>query len=581
MGREKNKPKCHLPRRQFLGMLGASAAVTFPGPLQMLISSLIDGMTMSAQAQVTGAIVKPRNFIYVNLPGGPPRWVWDMPLMPYRTEAIIANPHVATRFTSSTQSGYVTNAITRAGVTLNMPSLWNQNIPTVGGGQAPMANLLENMLMIRGVKLPSDGHTNNNFKTLRPLNSSPSLHGAVADRSQAPVPAVNLPGGFSDAYKSRKGVAQGKLNDFANDPLRRLLSPFDRSSDALDAGVLSRQNALDISVNAALRDLAAQAKSNMPGTESLYAMRNDAETLLRRGIGDLSTAYTGIRDKYANLIRAVGAGGMDGVTNVPVAVGNLPRPNGFVINHTINADQNFLGPAANLGQMITANSNVANLAEGFAVAEYLLINGYSSSINLAASYISGLSFQDVFEPTKDAAGRVTGARAIGNQVNGWAHDEHSGGSFCSLIINSFHFKAIAACLYEMVSVLKTANIFKETVIQVGGEFSRDPRNDNSGSDHGWMAHATSLVSGAIIKPMVLGHTLFEGANSPAGGNYRGTWGAAAPVKVDGIEQELTIGHATSTVAELLRVEHPMSNNGALIQETTGGITNLVDLAINK
>ncbi|OQW49297.1 MAG: hypothetical protein A4S09_12340 [Proteobacteria bacterium SG_bin7] len=118
------------------------------------------------------------------------------------------------------------------------------------------------------------------------------------------------------------------------------------------------------------------------------------------------------------------------------------------------------------------------------------------------------------------------------------------------------------------------------MIQLGSEFSRCPRKDGSGSDHGWVAGCTSLYSGIIKAPMVLGNAMFDGGKSPLGANYSGTWGASAPINVDGATQYLGIGHMTSTVAELLRVEHPMKNNGSLIQEVGSGVVPLVELARN-
>ncbi|HEX4924182.1 MAG TPA: hypothetical protein VFV50_08850, partial [Bdellovibrionales bacterium] len=62
----------------------------------------------------------------------------------------------------------------------------------------------------------------------------------------------------------------------------------------------------------------------------------------------------------------------------------------------------------------------------------------------------------------------------------------------------------------------------------------------------------------------------------------GTWGAAASVMVDGANQQLTIGHSTSTIAHLLRVQPILSNNGSLVELRSGGpLETKIELARNK
>ncbi len=559
-------------RRQFLGMMGsASLAHLAANPLQVLISSMVDGILAKSQAQAANISAPARNYVFLNLNGGSPRWVWDMPLTPYAAEALVPNAHVKTRFRSSTEAEYGTVAVTRGGVTLNMPHLWSSNIPTSNGGVVPMANLLDNMLMIRGVKMPSDGHTNNNFKQLRPVNSHVSLNGAVADRSRAAVPAVGLPGGYTDSYLSSKAIAQSVVDNF-NDPIGRLLSPFKQNADGIGNEIPS----MDAVINTAMNDLANQAKIALPGAENLYAMRSEAVNLLRRGIGDLSSVYSSLHSKYQNLISRAAQMKIAGVNDVAVALGSLPTNNGIIRQSIVNNGAMFLGAGADMRQLVNANTVVPGLAENFAIAEYLIVNGYSSAVNMGIGYVTGLSAQNAINIQNGAA-----AGGAGNVNAELSFDEHQCGSFTSLIGNSFLFSAISACLYEFISTLKAANLFNETVIQIGGEFSRSARNDHTGSDHGWAAHTTSVLSGAITKPMVLGNCLLTIPDwYPNGGSYPGSWGVAAPTKVDGVEQELTIGHSTSTVAHLLRVEAPLPNNGSLVAEGNGGVVATIEYARN-
>ncbi len=566
------KKRIQPTRRQFLAMMGSASLPVISHPLSILVAGLADSIIMRSQAKAAD-ILQPRKYVFLNLAGGPPRWLWDMPLAPYSNEQIVRNATVNTRFTSSTAAAYVATPISRAGATLNLPHLWSTNIPTANGGQVGMATLLDNMVMIRGVRLPSDGHENNNFKILRPVNSEPSLTGAVADRSQVPLPAVALPGAFKDSFKSRKGLAQSSISNYGGDPLGNLLSPFIQAGDGLSSSFQSQEMALDSVMNSVFSILSAEAKTRMPGSENLFSMRSDAERLVRQGVGNLQASYASLLAKYNQLISACASSVIPGVTDVRVAVGSLGRTNG-VINATV-ADNGatYLGPNADTRAMIHAQTKINGLAEGFAVAEYLLLNNYSTSVNMGVGSVNNLGLQDRY----NADGSYNGTTTTGE----WAFDEHRGGSFCSLIINSFLFKCISACTYELINALKSANMFDESVIQIGGEFSRSARNDESGSDHGWVAYTTSLFSGAIKKPMVLGNCNLDGYPGLYNGNYGGSWGTAAPVKVDGVEQELTLGHATSTVASLLRVSPPMPNNSSLVSEDSTGTAPTIELARNK
>ena len=562
------KKKNFVSRRQAISMMGLCGAASFlKTPSELLISGLVDGVFSRAQAQATGT--QPRNHIYVNLNGGPARWFWDLPLVPYAGNLpVLSNPHVNTKFSdagiSAGQPEYQTVAVTRQGVTLNMPSLWSTDIPTVGGGQVPMVNLLDNMLMIRGVNMRMDGHPDNNDKQVRPLMAAPSLGGLVADRSHRPLPAVGLPGGPNGVFKSGRGIGQVQLESYS-DPLRKIMQPFSRTADALAPAYLSRRQALDAALERALASLGEYARSSGAGSESLETARKSAEALIRQGIGDVSGEYTRLLAKYSALIDRCAIDPVPGVTDKPVRYSDMIVANGFTPQTSVH--EGFIRNA-DLRTVLQTSSNPGSLAEGFAVAEYLIKNKLSSAVTLGSGRVFGLRFEDLRDRATPTVAGTTGAGT-------WGYDEHFGGSVLSVIINTFLFRCLSACLYEFINVLKADGLFDESVIQIGAEFSRNPRRDQSGSDHGWMANCTSLFSGSIKKPMVLGNTLLDSPYAD------GTWGAAATVQVDGAKQQLTIGHSTSTVAHLLRVQPILSNNGTLVAETTSGLEPTIELAQNK
>jgi hypothetical protein len=324
---------------------------------------------------------------------------------------------------------------------------------------------------------------------------------------------------------------------------------------------------MDSAVQSALVSLGQQAKSSQPGAENLFAIRNSAEKLIRQGIGDLANEYSSLVTKYRSLVTRAISGSIPGVTDKPVRYQDLIVANGFTPQTSIQ--EGFI-KNADVRSVLQANSRPDDLAEGYAVAEYLIKNGYSSAVHCGSGSMINLLFEDLRDrDNPDVAGSTS-------NTGRWGYDEHFGGSVLSVIINSVMYRALSACIWEFIQVMKSNNLFDETVIQVGSEFSRTPRTDQSGSDHGWMANVTSLFSGTIKQPVVLGNTLLDSSYA------QGSWGAAATVNVNGSEQELTIGHSTSTVARLLRVQPIVPNNGSLLSENSGGgVTALIEPAQNK
>ncbi len=565
--------------------MSAAALGSFArNPIETLISGLVGGIIQKANAaSLPSNVIKPRNYIVLYIEGGPARWTFDGVLNPYGTpKSLPPDPSVVTRFrnTGGPNAGspeYGTLPITRQGVTLNMPHLWGCQIPTVAGGMVPMANLLDNMAIIRGIDMIVDGHAENARKQIRPLFSSPSLDGLVADASNLPIPSVAT--GYyglvlADAYKSAKGngiigLDPGHVISAGRDPLLQFLTPFDRSADGLLSSYLSRRTAFESVMSQALASLGSYAGSNNPGAENLYLVRSTAESMLKKGIGNISGVFNGLATKYQRLISDVQRTPIPGVTDKPVLFSNLPAANdkGVTVQTSIQDDGvTYSVGNSDLTTVIGANANPRHMAYNFAIAEYLITNGYSSTVQCGFHAVEGIYGQDRL--------KTTDGSNLGSGTGSWLFDEHYGGSYASLLINSFNYRCLSACLYELISVLKAKNLFSETVIHITSEFNRIPRQEG-GTDHAPEATVNTIISGAIDKPYVLGNILNR--------TDRGCYGVAAPVKVDGASVNLGVGHSTSTIAALLRVASPSKNNSSLLLEKSGGggVTPTIELAVNK
>ncbi|MCB0393103.1 MAG: DUF1501 domain-containing protein, partial [Bdellovibrionales bacterium] len=190
-------------------------------------------------------------------------------------------------------------------------------------------------------------------------------------------------------------------------------------------------------------------------------------------------------------------------------------------------------------------------AEQFALVEFVVTNDLSRSITICPRSISGIM--------------INGGRA--NMI----FDQHNVGCIISYYLNSMYYRALSACLLELIEILKSQGKFQDTVIDVGGEFNRNPRNNGSGADHGSAGGSMALYTGMLNSPMVLGNIYRD-----RGGNYSGTWGQGAPISQYGIP--LDIGHWGSTIATLLGVPSPVTARPSIVSVNGNTITSNIEQA---
>ncbi|MEQ1875998.1 MAG: hypothetical protein ABL958_05085 [Bdellovibrionia bacterium] len=560
-------------RRELLLSVGtASAASLLKSPVEILTESLLSGLLQGAQAQSrTGPA---RNYLHISLFGAPPRWFFDLPLTPFSNAGFVPNAMVRNRYAGG-GTQYATTAVAKGGKTFNLPHLWQFGVPTPGGGTRPMTDLFDNMAVIRGFNMGSDSHTTNHERQLRPVTNGPSLDGLVADRSTARIPAV----GAKDrtvpfGYKAPSGLGQVVVDStLAANPLEQILGSFIRTAPA---AFVNRKNAIDASIERGLDALKSYSMTNNPGAEALYKDRANAEALLKQGIGNLPAEWNRLFTKYQTLMNLSirGPAALAGINDQAMAASNT-EPMWRVFQNS-NQAMYYIGNAD--VRTLVSNAYIQNLAEYMAVSEYLLVTGLSSSINIHVGHLSGLRFENyrVGDPTQavNATPKTDGASDT---------DEHLTGIFSSVLINSVYFRALSACLLELVTVLKATtrdgkSVFDETVIHIGSEFSRIGRNDGGGSDHGWTGASTSILSGAIKQPLVVGNIYNQfDPSSPfysVRATYDGTWGEGAPVIELG-NRNLNPGHVAATLADLLRVARPLKNELPVLSETSGGIISLI------
>ncbi len=527
----KPKKRKTVTRRQALSMMGtAGLFYALDNPLKVLFNGLTDGLIASAQAQ---SAAPTRNYVCILHSGAPTRWVWDGFLQPNgASDAFIRNGSVNNWLTENHYTGDNAKTTYRSelidlgdGRSIYLPALWAATIPVVGGGSVPMKDLLNNTLMMRGIHMQFDiGHKFGPTLIPRPNRSGPSISGMVADRAPTPIQAVgtsyfndNLCDPSTGAYQSLQGTGVTLVRGI-QDPLNSLMSSFQN----VDPKVLSqapKRQSLDALINSALSDLAAYARTSKPGADVLFRTRAKAEELFRTGFGDLRTIYTELHNKYRELERRA--------AQEPVA--------------------NILPPAGIAPYNIASNNIRTDLAGQFAVAEFLLKSGLSSTITMGGSSPS-----------------VAGLSNFNDEHDGFDRQK-------SLICHSFQFRALAAMLYEFRRSLGPA-LWEQTVVEVGAEFERAPQNTGLGSDHAPDANSVTVMSGAIKKPMFMGNINVVGRAEP----YTGTFGIAAPTQTDFSSALLvTNEHVASTVSAIVGCESPV-RAPSLVTVSDSGVTSLVE-----
>lgn len=539
--------KNNLNRRSFLNILGASTALPLmQSPVQVLIESIILGAFQSAQAEAGN--YKPRRYLHILQEGGPPRWTFDLFLTPYDTSAFVANKSVSTKFIGSsnyTDAQYAT--VLRKGI--NVPHLWQMNVPRSTGGVRPMDELLDSLLSLRGITVGNADHGAATGLQYVPLAAGQSMTALSADYAKTSIAAVNV-GTSQYQLKSLKSKSAVTIDSNGGNLLNQLLNPFIRKSTT-SSFQMKRQN-MGAALDAAISVLNSAAENKHLGLASSSSSLTSAKDLLSTGFGNLTTTWNNLVGKYTLLIsRALDPSQTIAGIN-DKAVGDTPASR--TAAYGLNSATNILSDP-DLRTMISTTTKISRMAEHFAIAEYILINNLSASISLSLGQIFNLV--------------VNGAQT----TQSLSFDEHTNGHMISLYLNSFYNLAYSACLLELIDQLKAQNIYNDTVIVAGGEFGRSARNDGLGSDHGQDGSSWSIYSGAITSPLVLGNIYRDKTGA---GNYLGTWGESA--NVTQIGKKLDLGEWASTIAYLLRVPSPVTASSSLIREENGGIIPLIEKA---
>lgn len=537
-------------RRQFLEEFGAftSGTAFLNSPLNMFISSIIGSSLTSSMAHAQS--LKPRRYVNIQLYGAPPRWMFDLMLNAYGTNDTPAlnSPMIGTRYVDAARYTDVEyRTVLKNGI--RVPLIWQNNVPAPGvGNTRPMSDLLNNYLSLQGITTENPGHPGSSALHFRPAGAKTSLGALSADASDAFIPAVNLAAQYF-MFLSLKGKSPVTLNTSGN-MIQTLLDPFISQASA-DFKTNKAKVNLKAALGAATSALNTATQTDQLNSQTLIESQKSAENLLNSSFGNLTTEWTSLRAKYQDLITRSLAMTLPGINDKPIGSTDTAARAG---EYQLRVEGNIVR-FADLRELVSLTTrNVGRMADQFALTEYVLKNNLSYSITMSFDHLIGLK-------------TGTGLNTAANHNS----DEHYTGKVPSLLLNSLFYTAMSSCLLELISVLKTADIWKDTVIDLGGEFNRNPNSVSSGSEHGFKGKSVSLLSGGFNNTMVLG-------NVSASTNINLSWGLGTPVT--GLGSQLRMTHMAATIAHILRTPNPVTSASSLVtlNETTNQLSPNIELA---
>lgn len=477
-------------------------------------------------------------YVYFHLAGGPPRWLWDLPLNPNgSSDPLVQNATAITRFNANQLQGEYQ---TFDAGPYQMPILWDAKIPSLRHSDGiKMASLLKNMMMIRGYTTGSDSHSLNRRRHMRPSFEGPSLSGLAADCSNSPIPAVAYLNPIQ--FSSQKGLGITTVSHHS--PLEKLLSPL-----TLSTGISPNSDELDSIFNQFLEHFESNIDSRDIKKRTTYQDRLRAKKLFKRNFGDLTQRYNSLYSKYQNLIQTVFTDSLfqigSGVDSGSfLTKGNLPDiPEAWYL-HDLTSDPSLI-ENIDFTTLLCAETTIKGLAESMAITEFLLTEKLCSSVTNMIQNLESLKFNDLYVRT--------------------SNDSHGLGTISTLFLFSKFYQAFTACLHELVETLKDHHLFEDTVIQISGDFNRTARANGSGSDHAWHGSNTSFISGKIDRHMILGNTTAEIKS-----HYLGSWGKGASVEELG-NRVLTLEDVAATAADLIGANYKFARAESLIEYDSNG-----------
>lgn len=521
-------------RRQFLKDVNNLAITTsMVYGLESLFQVMMSRSVAHAAAATTGYDYRYISFL---TGGGPPRWYFDQPLNPTGAASLFNPGNFGTNIKNVAgewKAVHATKEIMFGGVKTHLPPVWALK----QGGKGPaFSALLNETIMIRGLNMEINSHTVNRERTVRPVNASPSITGLVAQNAGKPITSLGHAGtSTSLAYKSADG--SGAVNVNRANPVPGITSPFNQAE-------IIKYNNLDYSVQQALSAIDNYAKETQMASQGNENVLKNAYEMFSRNLAAFTKTYSDLVKKYDAIIKAEVAADFPGVTTDLAKIkSNGSQPFNYALNKPFAATDNL--------KTIVANATPPQMAAAFAFAEFAMKENLTNSMTLEL----GANFANV-------------------KGVGISQDQHYVGAIASTIFTNLYYRCVLGCMTEFRSSLVGLKVWDKTVVQMASEFSRTPTTVGRGSDHGFESGSTSIFSGMIKKPGLIGN-IYTTPPASMAASYMGTWGHAAPfIKDPQTDQNRNIinDDVVRTICEMVEIPKIGTKGVSFVKNTDGKVS---------
>jgi hypothetical protein len=530
-----------------------------------------------------------RNYVQFNIYGAPSRWGLDSLLKPYSDSSFIQNKFLGNEIqvNQNTDHGWKIIYSTETNKGLNLPPIWSDQL-NLQTNQAPLSDLLDNALFIRGCRLKFQGHPLNGAQQVAPVPGDFSIHGSIGDMSTAFFSSISTGNNpVSRAYKSKKSqlleipiqeenYAEYLFRPYFIEDGKRIFNTNDLNED-FDM-IADHYKDLDIDLQKIKKD-------------SIKDIKNNIDQYVEE-FGVLSI-------KYANIIRKA----LDGA-KVHNDCGTPTFPYSMKGKKTIpdmigpySIDENFF--ETNSISEFIKTGEIKYWAQEFALAEFLIKNNLCQSILLSTPNEIGNLFDDCtsskaynfkdFTTTYNSTTNQTtiyckpGHASKSSFKQRVPMDSHGSGAIIEVLSTKLFFTAFSRCLQQFIQELKSIkvssseNLFDNTVIHLASEFDRIPNENGFGSGHLPLSNPTTIFSGVIKGPILIGN-IYSGTLDKNKWELYGTLGVGAPSEE--LDGHIDISNVSSTISKLINLNPIVKRAPSLIDYKNGQVCSLLSKARN-
>jgi hypothetical protein len=514
-----------MKRRSFLK--GSAAHLALSSSSVYALQNLID---ISFSRNLVFAQEATRNhFVHFQMSGAPPRWMFDLPINPNNNNAEVVSGTFGTEIGRSggrsvpLLRGY---PIDFGGRRVWMPPVWT--LQSAASGEN-FSSLLAETIMVRGIDMEINSHNVNRQRLLRPVASEPSIHGLIADKGHHPLPAMGIDNtDASRCFRSERGQSLLQFN--AASPIAAVTQAFSKPSQ------LESENPRHMAQ--ALHQLDQYAERVGLASMGADQQQKAAYDMFSRNLENFQDQWQGLYSKYRTIIRQEMRAPFAGITSTN------PSGDGSAY-FAFDTGNHHTGP---LSSLINNGTNIDRMAQSFAFAEFALGEGLSTALNL-----------DAFQGGRMIAG-------LNGQGNLTA-DQHRVGVIIATYFSSLMYRCFLGCMLEFRRFLQARGLYDKTLIHVSAEFSRTPRTDGSGSDHGFNGSSATLMGGMIATPGLVGNLKRQPEKLDTT-RYPGTFGEAGGFIDDGNgPRPLYNDDLVNTICEALEIRKVAVKGLSLVRKT--------------